>query len=163
MTDLQFIKLVKTELMQDHYSAQPSFINLLEIAEIFGNQITKEIMEKTKEKAKQIGMIVIALDNSKLMVLNNSMRAIDTLNIMTTDRQYKTVISICIELRTELLQKAIKTRQKDKSFTIKLPYYKADALYNYLKEFEIYFPDDFGAYESNAILQIKNDLHQQLQ
>ena len=67
-----------------------------------------------------------------------------------------------MELRTELLQKAIKTRQKDKSFILKLNYYKADALLKYLQEYEIFFPDNFGSYEANAVLQMKNELHKQL-
>ena len=106
--------------------------------------------------------VLLTLDNSKLLVLNNSMQALDTLNIQEQSQMYRSAISICTEFRTELLQKAIKNRQKDKSFILKLPYYKAEALLKYLQEFEIYFPNEFGSYEANAILQIKNELHKQL-
>ncbi|AZA84774.1 hypothetical protein C1637_18505 [Chryseobacterium lactis] len=106
--------------------------------------------------------ILLPLDNSKLIVLNNSMQILDMLNLHTQPRSLKSSISICLELRTQLLQKAIKVRQKDKTFILKLPYYKADALWQFLKEFEIYFPDDFGSYETNAILIMKNELHKQL-
>ncbi|WP_267402785.1 MULTISPECIES: hypothetical protein [unclassified Chryseobacterium] len=106
--------------------------------------------------------ILLPLDNGKLAVLNNSMQILDILNLHTQPRSLKSSVSICMELRTQFLQKAIKTRQKDKSFILKLPYYKADALWHFLKEFEIYFPDDFGSYETNAILLMKNELHKQL-
>lgn len=107
--------------------------------------------------------LLLSLDNSKLNVLNSSMQILDMLNINTQPRNLKSSISICMELRTQLLQKAVKTRQKDRSFIIKLPYYKADALWHFLKEYEIYFPDDFGSYETNAVLMMKNELHRQLQ
>ncbi|MFC3159007.1 hypothetical protein SAMN05443633_107164 [Chryseobacterium arachidis] len=106
--------------------------------------------------------ILLPLDNGKLTVLNNSMQILDMLNLHTQPRPLKSSVSICMELRTQLLQKAIKTRQKDRSFILKLPYYKADALWHFLKEFEIYFPDDFGSYETNAILLMKSELHKQL-
>ncbi|KMQ63018.1 hypothetical protein ACM46_13795 [Chryseobacterium angstadtii] len=106
--------------------------------------------------------ILLSLDNHKLNVLNTGMQILDMLNIHTQPRTLKSSISICMELRTELLQKAIKTRHRNHSFIIRLPYYKADALWHFLKEFEIYFPDDFGSYETNAILMMKNELHRQL-
>ncbi|MDM1557077.1 hypothetical protein HX126_21205 [Chryseobacterium indologenes] len=105
---------------------------------------------------------LLTLDNSKLLVLNNSMQVIDSLVLQNQTKNLRSVISICTELRTELLQKAIKTRQKDKSFVLKLSYHKAEALFKYLNEYEIYFPDEFGSYEANAILQMKNELHKQL-
>lgn len=106
--------------------------------------------------------ILVTLDNGKLTVLNNAMQIVDTLTLQNQPRHLKSSISICIELYDELLQKAMKNRKKDKSFIIKLPYYKADALWNYLNEFEIYFPDTFGIYEKNALNTIKAELHQQL-
>ncbi|UDQ55016.1 hypothetical protein LJF28_04940 [Chryseobacterium indologenes] len=117
------------------------------------------VVEKLKDKEMNI---LLNLDNSKLLVLNNSMQALDTINLQNQPRHLKSSISICTELRTELLQKAIKRRQKDKHFTLKMTYYKADALWRFLTEYEIYFPDDFGSYESNAILLIRNELHRQL-
>ncbi|SIT25528.1 hypothetical protein SAMN05421786_11522 [Chryseobacterium ureilyticum] len=105
---------------------------------------------------------LLTLDNSKLLVLNNSMQIIDSLVLQNQAKNSRSVLSICMELRTELLQKAIKTRQKDKSFVLKLSYHKAEALLVYLRDYEIYFPDEFGSYESNAILQMKNELHRQL-
>lgn len=118
------------------------------------------IVERLKDKEMNI---LLSLDNNKLLVLNNSMQSLDSLNLQSQPRHLKSSISICTELRTELLQKAVKRRQKDKSFCLKLPYYKADALWHFLTEYEIYFPDDFGHYETNAILLIKNELHRQLQ
>jgi len=90
------------------------------------------------------------------------MQILDTLNLQSQSHNFRSIIAICMELRTELLQKAIKTRQKDKSFILKLNYYKADALLKYLQEYEIFFPDNFGSYEANAVLQMKNELHKQL-
>ena len=106
--------------------------------------------------------ILLTLDNSKLVVLNNSMQIIDSLVLQNQAKNSRSVLSICMELRTELLQKTIKTRQKDKSFVLKLSYHKAEALLVYLRDYEIYFPDEFGSYEANAILQMKNELHKQL-
>lgn len=106
--------------------------------------------------------ILLTLDNSKLAVLNNSMQALDSLTIQSQPKRLKSLFSICVDLRTELLQKGVKNRQKDKSFIMKLSYYKADALLNFLKEYEVYFPDTFGTYETNACLQITNELHKQL-
>lgn len=106
--------------------------------------------------------IIVTLDNAKLVILNNCMAPLDGMVFSNVQKRLKSSISICMELRTELLQKAIKTRQKTASFTMKLPYYKAEALYNYLTEFEIYFPDSFGVFEQNAVNQIKNELHQKL-
>lgn len=106
--------------------------------------------------------ILLTLDNDKMLILNNSMQALDTLVIKDQPINYRTSISICVELRTKLLQKAIKNRQKNKSFILKLSYHQGSALITYLKEYEIYFPGEFGSYESNAILQFKNELHPQL-
>lgn len=106
--------------------------------------------------------ISLTLDNGKLATLNNCMVHLDGIVFSGVQRRLKPSVSICVELRTELLQKAVKTRQKTGSFTMKLPYYKADALLAYLNEFEIYFPDSFGVYEENAIRQIKNELGQKL-
>lgn len=106
--------------------------------------------------------ITLTLDNSKLLVLNNCMAHLDGIVFENTIRRLKSSVSICIELRSELLQKAIKTRQKTGNFTLKLSYYKADALLNYLKEFEIYFPETDGIYEQTTINAIKGELHQKL-
>ncbi|GAA4156718.1 hypothetical protein GCM10022217_16000 [Chryseobacterium ginsenosidimutans] len=104
----------------------------------------------------------LTLDNSKLLVLNNSMQALDALDLQSQAKNLRWVVSICKELRTDLLRKGIDRREKDKSFVLKLSYHKAEALLAYLTGFEIYFPDDFGSYEANAILQMKNELHKQL-
>lgn len=105
---------------------------------------------------------LLTLDNSKLLVLNNSMQFLDSLIITDHPKNNRMFLSICCELRTELLQKAIKTRQKDKSFVLKIAYHKASALFMYLTGFEIYFPDTFGVYEATAINQMKSELHRQL-
>lgn len=117
-----------------------------------------QIVERLKNNMK----ILLTLDNSKLVVLNNSMQFLDGLNIQDHPKQNRMILSLTAELRTELLLKAIKTRQKDKSFIMKMPYHKADALHSYLKDYEICFPDNFGSYETNAILQMKGELHRQL-
>lgn len=131
-------------------------------ARLIFDKIFKDKVLIVEQRKKHSMKILFTLDNGKLLVLNNSMQILDTLNLQSQPKQFKSIISICTELRTELLQKSIKTRQKDKSFILKLNYYKADALYQYLKEFEILFPDDFGAYEKNALLLMKNELHKQL-
>ncbi|ROH98390.1 hypothetical protein EGI16_21380 [Chryseobacterium sp. G0240] len=105
---------------------------------------------------------LLTLDNSKLLVLNNSMQILDTLDLQSQAKNLRSVVSICKELRTELLKKAIDKREKDKSFVLKLSYYKAEALLVYLRDYEIYFPDEFGSYEANALLQMKNELYKQL-
>lgn len=105
---------------------------------------------------------LLTLDNSKLLVLNNSMQYLDTVDIQSQAKNFRSIISICAELRTDLLRKSIDRRKKEKSFVLKLSYHKAEALHRYLTEYEIFFPDNFGSYESNAILQIKNELHKQL-
>lgn len=120
-------------------------------------------MKPTKiEKARLDGKVVLCLNNDKLLAINTCMVGLDTLQINGVGKQQKALVSICMELRTDLLQKAVKTRQNDKIFPIKLSYYKADALFKYLSEYSIFFPDDFGEYENNLIRLIKNDLHQQL-
>ncbi|WP_123838395.1 hypothetical protein [Chryseobacterium oncorhynchi] len=105
---------------------------------------------------------LLTLDNSKLLVLNNCMQILDTLDLQSQAKNLRSIVSICKELRTELLKKAIERREKNKSFALKLTYYKAEALLVFLRDYEIYFPDEFGSYESNAILQMKNELHKQL-
>lgn len=117
------------------------------------------IVEKIKDKFMKI---LLTLDNSKLIVLNNSMQFLDGLVMQDHPKQNRMILSLSAELRTELLLKAIKTRQKDKSFVLKLPYHKAEALIKYLQEYNIHFPDDFGSYETNAILQMISELHRQL-
>ncbi len=128
-------------------------------------EILKNYNKEFQAKIEELEMntkLLLTLDNEKLLVLNNCMVALDGMNLQSQPRALKTPVAICMELRDELLQKAIKTRQKTKSFIIKLPYYKADALWSFLQNFEIYFPDPYGTYEQNTILKIKNELHQQL-
>lgn len=119
-------------------------------------------MSKKLDKARLEGKIILCLNNDKLLAINTCMVGLDTLQINGVGKLQKALVSICVELRTELLQKAVKTRQNDKIFPIKLSYYKADALFRYLNEYSIFFPEDFGEYETNLIRLIKNDLHQQL-
>jgi hypothetical protein len=120
-------------------------------------------MKPTKiEKARLEGKVILLLNNDKLLVVNNCMSGLDSLQINGVGRQQKSLVSICFELRTELLQKAVKMRQNDKTFAIKLSHYKAEALYNYLKDYSILFPDNFGTYENNLIELIKNEIHPQL-
>lgn len=117
------------------------------------------IVEEIKDKFMKI---LLTLDNSKLLVLNNSMQFLDGLVMQDHPKKNRMILSLSAELRTELLLKAIKIRQKDKSFVLKMPYHKAEALLQYLQEYDIHFPDDFGSYETNAILQMISELHRQL-
>lgn len=147
-------------LNRDHSTIMWNFNNY-EGRILYDENFKKKVLLVEKLKDKEMN-ILLNLNNNKLLVLNNSMQALDTINLQNQPRQLKSSISICTELRTELLQKAIKRRQKDKPFTLKMSYYKADALWQFLTEYEIYFPDEFGSYESNAILLIRNELHKQL-
>ncbi|GAA5096804.1 hypothetical protein GCM10023210_31050 [Chryseobacterium ginsengisoli] len=117
---------------------------------------------KWKELFKRDMKKTLTLDNSKLLVLNNAMVALDAFNLQDIPKKSRALISICKEVRTDLLKKAVDKREKDKEFVLKLPYHKAEAIHDFLKGYEIYFPDDFGSYEANAILQITNELHRQL-
>lgn len=117
---------------------------------------------KKQSKAQEEGKIILCLNNDKLFVINQSMSCLDQLTITGVTKQFKSLVSICWELRTELLQKAIKTRTQDKHFALKLAYHKAEALQKFMAEFAIYFPDSFGTYERNLLEQIKNELHPQL-
>ncbi|MEG0760790.1 helix-turn-helix domain-containing protein [Chryseobacterium sp.] len=132
------------------------YMNLLRFDKKFREKV--EIVEKMKNNMK----ILLTLDNSKLVVLNNAMQFLDSMIIQDHPKKNRMILSLVVELRTELLQKAIKTRQKDKSFVLKIAYHKAEALLKYLQEYEIHFPDSFGSYEKNAILQMINELHRQL-
>ncbi|WP_312078396.1 hypothetical protein [Chryseobacterium sp.] len=117
-----------------------------------------DIVSRLKNEMK----ILLTLDNNKLVVLNNAMQFLDSMMIQDQPKKNRMILSVATELRTELLQKSIKTRQKDKSFIMKVVYHKGEALLKYLQEYDIYFPDSFGSYEKNAILQITNELHRQL-
>lgn len=144
---------------KDHTSVMASikeYENRLRFDKKFREKV--EIVEKMKNNMK----ILLTLDNDKLLVLNNAMQFLDSLIIQDHPKKNRMILSLVVELRTELLQKAIKTRQKDKSFVIKIAYHKAEALLKYLQEYEIHFPDSFGSYEKNAILQMINELHRQL-
>ena len=104
--------------------------------------------------------ILLPLNNDKLLVLNNAMHLLDRLMMADFSTEQKMILSICTELRTELLQKAIKNRDKTKSYIVKLNYYKAAAIFHYINN----YPHGFegGSYEINALMQIKNEIHRQL-
>jgi len=104
--------------------------------------------------------ITITLNYSQLCVINTLMAHLDTITIESQPRNFKSIVSICLELRETLLQKAIKTRNNAKDFKLKLPYYKADALWSYLEQFYIFF--EMGIYEENIRGMIVRDLHQKL-
>jgi len=105
--------------------------------------------------------ITITLNHSQLCVINSLMAHLDTITIESQPRNLKGIVSICLELRETLLQKAVKTRHNPKDFKLKLPYYKADALLRYLEQFYIFF--EMGIYEKNVWHMVVNDLHQKLQ
>ena len=108
--------------------------------------------------------IAIEIDYQQLIVINNMMAQLDNITFAGLKKNLKTVVSICIDLREKLLQKAIKMRYAEKKFKLKLKYYMAEALYNYLTEFHIYFDDGtLGSYINNTLTIIKNQLHQRLQ
>ncbi len=107
--------------------------------------------------------VTVNLDYSQLCVINSFMKELDTVAFEGLKRNLKSIVSICIELREKLLQKAIKMRTSQKAFKLKLKFYMAEALLTYLVEFDIYFEALPGSYEDNALTIIKNQLHQKLQ
>ncbi len=108
--------------------------------------------------------ITIEIDYQQLVVINSMMAQLDNITFAGLKKNLKTVISICIDLREKLLQKAIKMRYTEKKFKLKLKFYMAEALCNYLTEFHIYFDDGTpGSYINNTLTIIKNQLFQKLQ
>ncbi|AKK73792.1 hypothetical protein OK18_15315 [Chryseobacterium gallinarum] len=107
--------------------------------------------------------VTVNIDYAGLCVINNVMSALDTIEFSGLKRNLKTIVSICIELREKLLKKAISTRTNKKEFKLKLKFYMAEALLNYLIEFDIFFDAAAGSYEGNTLMIVKNQLHQQLQ
>ncbi|AZB17593.1 hypothetical protein EG352_07340 [Chryseobacterium indologenes] len=107
--------------------------------------------------------VTINIDYSQLCVINGVMSELDKVVFNGLKRNLKTIVSICVELREKLLKKAISTRMNKKAFKLKLKYYMAEALFNYLVEFDIYFDALPGSYEGNTLTLVKNQLHQQLQ
>lgn len=148
------------KLMNKHHSSIIFYVNQYEglVKYNKGFREKVEIVERLKNDMK----ILLTLDNSKLVVLNNAMQYLDSMLIQDQPKKNRMILSVATELRTELLQKSIKTRQKDKSFILKIVYHKAEALLKFLQEYDIYFPDSFGSYEKNAILQMTTELHRQL-
>jgi hypothetical protein len=107
--------------------------------------------------------VTINIDYSQLCVINSVMSELDQISFPGLKRNLKTVVSICLDLREKLLKKAISTKTSKKAFKLKLKYYMAEALLNYLVEFSIYFEASPGSYAGNTLVMIKNQLHQQLQ
>lgn len=158
-TEGLFLKEIASILNKDHSSIIASIKQYS-----YRLQFDKQFREKVEivERIKKSMKILLTLDNSKLVVLNNAMQFLDTLVIQDHPKKNRMILSLTSELRTELLLKAIKTRQKDKSFSMKMAYHKGEALYQYLNDYEIHFPDDFTTYETNSILLMKSELHRQL-
>lgn len=107
--------------------------------------------------------VLINIDYSQLCVINNVMSELDKIVFPGLKRNLKTIVSICVELREKLLKKAISARINKKPFKLKLKYHMAEALFNYLVEFDIYFEAPPGSYEGNTLTLVKNQLHQKLQ
>lgn len=107
--------------------------------------------------------VTINIDYGQLCVINRVMTELDNIVFAGLKRNLKTIVSICVELREKLLKKAISTRMNKKAFKIKLKFYMAEALLNYLIEFDIFFDLVPGSYEGNTLTLVKNQLHQQLQ
>lgn len=107
--------------------------------------------------------VVIRLDHSQLCVINNVMSELDKIVFQGLERNLKTIVSICMELREKLLKKAISTRTSRKTFNMKLKFYAAEALLKYLLEFDIFFDLLPGSYEGNTLTMVKNQLHEKLQ
>lgn len=147
-------------MLNKHHTSIMSHIQQYETLLKFDKKFREkvEIVERLKRTMK----ILLTLDNNKLLVLNNAMQFLDSTLVQDQPKNTRMIISVAVELRTELLQKSIKNRQKDKSFVMKIVYHKAEALLKYLQDYDIYFPDNFGSYEKNAILQITTELHRQL-
>lgn len=107
--------------------------------------------------------VTIKIDYDQLCVINSVMSELDQISFPGLKRNLKTIVSICLDLREKLLKKAISTRTSKKAFKLKLKYYMAEALLNYLVEFDIYFEAAPGSYAGNTLIMVKNQLHQQLQ
>lgn len=107
--------------------------------------------------------ITLEIHPEQLFALNTMMVQLDSLNFQSQPRAMKSTVAICLELREQLLKKAVEKRLQTKPFKLKLSYYKADALWRYLDEFYILFDFAAGSYEENVWRQISNTLHQKLQ
>jgi len=107
--------------------------------------------------------VTINIDYDQLCVINSVMSELDHVSFPGLKRNLKTIVSICLDLREKLLKKAISTRTSKKAFKLKLKYYMAEALLNYLVEFEKSFSAVRGSYEANTLIVVRNQLHQQLQ
>lgn len=107
--------------------------------------------------------ITINIDNNQLIAINNMMAIIDQMQFINTGRSRKSSFVICWELRETLMKKAIDKRLTNKPFKLKMPYYKADALWWFLTEFYILFEFTPGSYEENVHRMITGELHQKLQ
>lgn len=106
--------------------------------------------------------ITLEIQPEQLFAINNMMTMLDGLQLESQPRAMKSMVAICIELREQLLKKAIEKRLQTKSFKLKLSYYKADALWRFLDEFYILFDFAPGSYEENVWRLISNELHQKL-
>ena len=106
--------------------------------------------------------ITLEISPDQLFAINTMMAMLDGLNFQSQPRHLKSTVAICLELREQLLKKAIEKRLQTKAFKLKLSYYKADALWRYLDEFYILFGFATGSYEENVWRQISNELHQKL-
>jgi len=107
--------------------------------------------------------VTINIDYTQLCVLNDGMSELDQITFSGLKKNLKTIVSICLDLREKLLKKAISSRTSKKPFKLKLKYYMAEALLNYLVEFDICFESSPGSYAANTLIMVKNQLHQQLQ
>lgn len=90
------------------------------------------------------------------------MALLDSVNFESQPRNMKSTVAICLELREMLLKKQVEKRLTNKDFKLKMPYYKADALWRYLDEFYILFEFTPGSYEENVWRMVSNELHQKL-
>lgn len=106
--------------------------------------------------------ITLKLNISQLIAINNMMAMLDTIRFESQPRPLKSTVAICLELREMLLKKQVEKRLTDKDFKLKMPYYKADALWRFLDEFYILFDFAPASYEENVWRMISNELHQKL-
>ena len=76
-------------------------------------------------------------------------------------REEKSNMAMFFNLRTTFAKKAITLVPNGKDFKIKLPYYLANMLYDFVCN-QLQLNVAFGIYERTKMELLRNDLHQQL-
>ena len=106
--------------------------------------------------------IEITLDQEQLRTINTMMNILISVPFEGQPRHRKSMLAICLELQEFLLKKTIEKRHSKKAFRLKMPYYKADALWYFLDHFHDFFNFAPESYEENVWRMIHSDLHKKL-